>query len=217
MAEKTKPKNALVISYLTLRTVIGVLGITLPFLVSLGAILVFREGQQSSISAYYHTGMRDVFVGVLFVIGFFLLTYTGYDQWDNITGNLACIFAVGVALFPTSPSGKTTNLQETIGLVHLIFAAMFFLTLAFYSFYLFTKTDPKKEPSKQKKQRNFVYRACGVVMFLCILLMAIFHMLPDSSKSMLADLNPIYWLEAFAIVAFGASWFVKGENVLKDQ
>ena len=105
MVKKTSQNMSLVFSYLELRKAIGILGMVLPFVVSLGAWLFFQEGIQRSISAYYHTGMRDVFVGTLFAIGFFLLSYKGYERSDAIAGDLGCLFAVGVALFPTAPEG----------------------------------------------------------------------------------------------------------------
>lgn len=53
----------LVISYLTLRKTIGILGIFLPLTLVIGSIL-FGDciTIQQSISNYYHTNMRDVFV-----------------------------------------------------------------------------------------------------------------------------------------------------------
>lgn len=33
----------------------------------------------------------------------------------------------------------------------------------------------------------------------------------------LAPYSPIYWPEAIAIIAFGMSWLVKGEDILKDE
>jgi len=29
--------------------------------------------------------------------------------------------------------------------------------------------------------------------------------------------NPLFWLETLAILAFGVSWIVKGEAILKDE
>jgi hypothetical protein len=41
------------------RQAIGILGISLPFLLGIGGLLT-HQGLQSSISVYHHTGMRDV-------------------------------------------------------------------------------------------------------------------------------------------------------------
>ena len=210
-------KGSLVISYLALRKAIGILGSALPFVVSLGALILFGTGLQSSISAYYHTGMRDVFVGTLFATGFFLLSYKGYEQSDDIAGNLACVFAVGVALFPTAPAGTTSIGMRIVGYIHLAFAALFFLTLTYFSLFLFTKTNPNKTPTRRKLQRNTVYQVCGYTMAICILLMVVYKLLPESLSSSLRTLKPVYWLEALAILAFGVSWLVKGETILKDE
>lgn len=210
-------ENSLVFSYLQLRKVIGLLGITFPFILSLGALILFKTGMQGSISSYYHTGMQDVFVGTLCVIGFFLLSYKGYNLWDNIVGDLGCVFAVGLALFPTRPAGVTSSLTNIIGYVHLAFAILFFSTLICFSLFLFTKTDSKIPPTRKKLQRNKVYRVCGYVMGICILLIAIYFFLPNKIALLFQRYNPVYWLEALAIFTFGISWLTKGETILKDK
>ena len=127
MEKASLSEDSLLISYLTLRKVVGILGMALPFVVFLGGKFIFKTDIQSSISSYYYTGMRDVFVGILWTIGFFLYSYRGYGRIDNITGNLACVFAVVVSLFPTTADGTASRAEEVIGTVHLIFAALFFL------------------------------------------------------------------------------------------
>jgi len=216
MKQKLANDSTLIISYLTLRTAIGVVGIALPFVVSLGALVIFRTGIQGSISSYYHTGMRDVFVGALWAIGFFLFSYKGFDLADNIAAKLGCVFAVCVSLFPTAPAVVTSNVTIIIGYIHLTFAALFFMTLIYFSLVLFTKTDSKKRPTKRKLLRNKVYKGCGYTMSLCILLIIVYKVLPSGAASALAGLDPIYWLEAIAIIAFGISWLTKGEAILKD-
>ena len=95
--------------------------------------------------------MRDVFVGTLCVIGFFLLSYrptTAFKEYegpDNVVGNWACLFAVGVALFPTTPDNPAPGDPRFIGYIHLTFATLFFLSLIYFSLFLFTKR--KSEPA----------------------------------------------------------------------
>lgn len=213
-----KQRLNLVFPYLTLRTIIGVLGMALPIVVSLGAMAFFQTGLQNSISGYYHTGMRDVFVGMLWAIGFFLFSYEGYERADNIAGELACVFAIGVALFPTSPDGAAGPVADIISVVHLVFAGLLFLTLAYFCLFLFTKTDPEVPPTPRKLQRNVVYRVCGYTMLLSFLLILVYtYLLPDSLVASIAPMRPIFWLEALAIFAFGVSWFTKGEGMLRDM
>src|SRR5258708_1137366 len=100
--------DSLVMSYLGLRKAIGIIGLMLPFLLAIGNFFaqpLLRDakplrGLQDSISHYYYTDMGNVFVGSLCAIGIFLLSYRGYEKHDRVAGTLACIFAVGVALFP---------------------------------------------------------------------------------------------------------------------
>ncbi len=205
----------LIISYLTLRKLIGFLGAGLPFVLGLGALLFFQTNIQSSMSAYYYTGMRNVFVGTLFVIGFFLLSYRGYERADDIAGDLGCVFALGIALFPTATEVHASSYAWVITYVHYAFAALFFLTLIYFSMVLFTKTKPDQPPTRRKRQRNKVYKACGYTMAMCIVLIAVYNLLPGNPPP-LVKLNPIFWLESFAIVAFGVSWLIKGEALLGD-
>ena len=216
MPKQQEKNTTLVFSYLTLRKVIGLLGLALPFVLSFGAFAVFQQALQSSISYYYWTGMRDVFVGTLFAIGFFLLSYQGYERADNIAGNLACLFAVGVALFPTMQSDGAAGLPRALSIVHFICAAAFFGTLIYFCLVLFTKTKKRGRPTRQKLIRNRIYRGCGYLMAACILLTFVFFLVPPVYAA-LAPYSPVYWLEAIAIIAFGVSWLVKGEAILKDD
>lgn len=216
MPRKAEKDTSLVFSYLALRKAIGMLGIALPFVLSFGAFVIFRKELQSSISYYYWTGMRDVFVGTLFAIGFFLLSYQGYQRADNVAGNLACVFAVGVALFPTAEFADATGLPKLTSILHFVFAAAFFGTLIYFCLALFTKTKARGRPTMQKLIRNGIYRGCGYLMTACILLTFVFFLIPDVYVAA-APYSPVYWLEAIAILAFGVSWLVKGEAIFKDQ
>ena len=209
------PGNPLVLSYLGLRKAIGVIGISLPFVLAFGKIILGSPGLQSSISEYYYTGMRDVFVGSLCAIAVFLLSYKGYDRRDGLAGGLAGVFAIGVALFPTTPTGNVTPQAAVIGAIHIICAFSFFLTLAYFSLVLFRKTDPHKTPSRRKLQRNRIYTFCGYAILASIATIAILALLPHGTAFMKFD--PFFWLESLAVVAFGVSWLTKGEAILKDE
>ncbi|MBW8011989.1 MAG: DUF998 domain-containing protein [Chloroflexi bacterium] len=216
MQDNFENERSLVFSYLQLRKAIGLMGIALPIVVPLGARFIFKIGMLSSISAYYHTGMRNVLVGTLFAIAYFLLSYKGYEG-DAKFSKLAWFFALGLALFPTEPDGATDNLSMFIGTIHLIFGVLFFLTLIYFSLFLFTKTDLLNPPTHAKMQRNKVYRACAYLMIVCILLIVLYYLLPSEIAWQIAAYNPIYWLETIIILAFGISWFTKGEAILKDE
>jgi len=215
MNQQSGPQDRLVLSYLELRKAVGIIGCALPFVLAFGKILLQGPGIRGSISSYYYTDMRNVLVGSLCAIGVFLMSCRGYDRGDEIAGILACVFAIGVALFPTTPDMGATSRDKLIGTLHLSFAALLFLTLAYFSLALFTKTDPDKTPTRQKLQRNTVYRVCGSTILACIFFMVVVALPPV--KTLVERLTPVFWLESLAIVAFGASWLTKGETILKDQ
>jgi hypothetical protein len=209
--------SSFVVSYIFLRRAVGVIGIALPIVLALGNIIIFSgSGILQSVSAYYYTGMRDTMVGFLFSIAIFLLAYRGLSWIDELAGKIGCFFAVGVALFPTSPPPPPvpTPLQENISTAHFAFAAGMFLTLAFFSLFLFTKTDPNKEPTPEKKERNVIYIVCGLVMLGAIGLIGLKELIGSAAIN---ALNPTYWLEAVAVIAFGVSWLIKGETLFRDK
>ena len=213
--------NRLVVSYLMLRKAIGCLGIALPFVLAIGGALLFRANLQETISDYYYTGMGDVFVGTLFAMGVFLFSYKGYGKKDNRAANIAAVCVIGTALFPTTPglavTSEPTTLAAVVGKVHIVFATLYFATLAYFSLFLFTKSDPTRPPTPRKVQRNRVYRICGYLIVWALVAIALLAILPDSWTAVFEGLNPIFWLESIAVIAFGVSWFVKGEGILEDK
>lgn len=200
-------KKSLVISYLTLRIVVGVLGVTLPIILVLGC-LIFREDEviQRSISMYYYTHMRNALVGILCAVALFLFVYKGYDYKDDIAGYFAGIFALLVAFCPAEDSFTR--------IIHLVSAVLFFLTLAYFSLFLFTKGSDN--PSKQKLLRNKIYKICGFIILGCVVLLILYFVLPLSFRDKISDYKPLFWLEALALWAFGFSWLLKGKFLLKD-
>ncbi|HEX9632261.1 MAG TPA: hypothetical protein VGA02_07325 [Gemmatimonadales bacterium] len=194
------------VSYLTLRRVVGVLGVGLPVVLALwGFAIAAGPELQPSISDYYALRTRDAFVGILFAIAWFLFAYRGYDRRDDLAGDLGCVFALGVAFFPNSGAGW----EKT---VHFASALALFLVLSYFSLFLFTESSGARTP--EKDIRNRIYRACGVAMLVCIALIGLFYW--RLQHTAVAEWKPVFWLESLALWAFGISWFVKGETLWKD-
>jgi hypothetical protein len=155
--------------------------------------------------------MRNVFVGSMVANGVFFLSYR-YAKVDSVVATLIGVAAIGVALFPTTPVNPTSG-EIAIGTVHLVSASVFFLALAGFSFFIFTKTDPDRPMTPEKRKRNVVYRASGIVIVACMVLIVVINLLPTGPIDVL---RPVFWLETVASVAFGASWLIKGETLLRD-
>ncbi len=212
----------LIISFLSIRKAIGILGLVLPFALLFGTLLLKDCDEiQGSISAYYYTDMRNVFVGILSVVAFYLFSYNGYDRKDRILSAFCGLASLGVAFLPTSvvpPLTACVNEEvpdSIISTFHFISAAGFFLISAYVSIVQFTKGSPS--PTSQKLKRNMAYRSAGVVMIFCIVLIGIYIALLEHKYPNLATFKPIFWLETFALWAFGISWLIKGEFLLEDS
>lgn len=198
-------KEDQIISYLTLRKLIGLMGIILPILLPLGVWILGGDAPiQDSISDYYYTKTGNVLVGILFVLGFFLLSYKGYDNQDNFIANLGFLFALGVALFPCQSEFKV------VWIIHFASATLLFLVFIWFSLIQFTKSLKEAVVvTKSKRQSNAIYIACGWIMIACIVIIGIsLFMLSERQR---ANINIVYWLESTALWAFGYSWLTKGK------
>ncbi|HEY2766066.1 MAG TPA: DUF998 domain-containing protein [Pseudonocardiaceae bacterium] len=205
-------QDTLVHSYLLLRRAIGLIGIGLPVVLIIGKLVIDGGGLLSSVSDYYYSDMRDVLVGSMCAIGVFLLSYRGYGPIDDLAGDLAAVTAIGVALFPTTPDDHPTRTDQIVGGLHIVFAATFFLTLAFFCLVLFRKTD-QTPPTRRKTHRNRVYLASGVIILACLALIVLSGRLIHADTG---SLHPVLWLESTATLAYGVAWMTKGETILRD-
>ena len=115
-------------TYLNLSFGMALMAALFPMVLWLGGL---SEGVslQSSMSIYYYQGngaLRDIFVGILVAIGAFLYLYKGYNNMENIALNMAGLFAIGVAIFPTEYNCVTDCSKVT---VHKSCAVLFFCVL----------------------------------------------------------------------------------------
>ncbi len=213
--------TVIITTLLTMRRIIGLLGMSLPFIVVGGGFLQNGFAIENSISSYYYTNMRDVFVGVMCIVALYLISYRGYEKIDDVVTNISGSLAFGVVAFPTSqtPAGPARvgllllpqNVSQTL---HLTCASLFFLSLAFISVFLFTRTG-QGGPTPEKLKRNRVYVGSGVVMVVSIVCMVV--CVGFLEKTVISRIDPVLLLEAVALVAFGISWLVKGDTLFKDS
>ncbi|MBK9284044.1 MAG: hypothetical protein IPM51_06950 [Sphingobacteriaceae bacterium] len=222
--EQLERENKLVLSYLAVRKLIGLLGFFLPAILVIGSIIFGScEKIQPSISNYYHTAMRDVFVGYTCALSIFLLSYKGYDLTDRIVSALAGTFGLILALLPTTfktpviPCNIECSVDHPgfIGTIHLVSAGLFLISLACFSLFLFTKGE--NNPTPEKLIRNKIYIGVAYLMFFCIGILILYFVLPEVSRKPLEPLKPVFWLETIAIMAFGLSWLVKGGLFFEDK
>ena len=138
------------------------------------------------------------------------MTYDGYDLQDNLVTTFSGVFGLGIVLFPCSVNWL--NRMDPVGFfqipmtysnkIHCACAALFFVLLAYNSFFLFTKYDGN--PTKNKLRRNIVYKVCGLGMVVFMIFQII---------SIQVSFLKGYWTminEIFLLQFFGISWLTKG-------
>jgi hypothetical protein len=185
------------ISVKRLRCFVGWLAFALPWAV---ALLLWRFPASIS-STYYTYEAGPVFMMILGTASVLLMYYDGYDKVDDILNTITGIFGLCICLFPcfNSTLERVGTFQIPVVIsswIHNISAIVFFILLAYISFFQFTKSSGNM--TKQKKIRNVIYRICGVGMLasFAILLLPSFYIQT--------------WLtEAIALFFFSASWLTK--------
>jgi hypothetical protein len=225
MLPRSTSTNPVVLSYYSMRRMVGLIALALPFALAAGSILtaLLSSGHlphpllERSISDYYYTPMRDIYVGSLCAIAAFLACSRGYDLHDEITGYLAGGCALGVACFPSfNPrSSRFTQGEFGFGLVHTACAALMYLTLAYICIFLFRKSSPEKSFTHRKRDRNRIYVASGLIMVACMA-----AMVGLTIRSVVERHHPspwLFWCEALANCAFGVAWLTKGEGFMRDK
>jgi hypothetical protein len=150
-----------------------------------------------------------VFVGSLWAIGIFLLSYRGHHRKEDIAGNFACVFAISTALFPTTPPNPTTT-QQIIGYIHYASATVLFLILAYFCLGAFQTPNENAEDTATINERR-TYTVCGVGILLCIATIFLASIFLDAATVQRYDI--VFWFETLAIIFFGISWFVRGKAI----
>lgn len=154
-----------------------------------------------SISYFYHVpATRDLFVGLLWSVGIFLVFYQGLSRWENLLLSLAGILLIGVAMVPTSSvqcSGEAFSL-------HAACAVGFFLCLFVVAVFFSKKRLDYILWPPLKKRFALAYTVAGCAMIGFPLLAYAIHFVEGRGCG-----HVIYWIEASAIYAFSFYWFVK--------
>lgn len=221
MSTQILPDKPQLISARTTIGLIGLLGLMFPTVLILTAIIKDGCTVLDSLSAYYYTGSRDAFIGILSAMAFAFFSYHGYSNnrgviTDSMAGNLAAISALGVAYFPTAvnePTGCISNPQySNYEAVHYGSAVLLFMMLAYFCIFQFTRSkggisywdkEERKLFTEKKSDECTVYIICGAVILLCLLIGGLhafgyFHY----KKTVMV-------IEVVMITAFSVAWLYK--------
>ena len=179
----------------SIRLIVGLIAVSLAVLVD-----YFAPNDLRSISAAYHEGgwSRDVFVGFLFAVSAFLLSYNGRSAPQMVLSKIAAFAALGVAMFPC----KCGSYPEIIPHMHGICATVLFLILAIFCNVFLRSAWGKNH--RQARIRACIYGICGITIVASILIIAIDIHLNGIISSQISRV--IFYSENAALVSFGIAW-----------
>ena len=164
-------------SFIRLRFLLGVAAAILPLWLLVGGLA--HGGLAPTISDFYHSAYRDVFVGNLVTIGVFFWVYQGeghrvYRKFNERHLAILCGTAALAVAFIPNEDGKEAASQaafaymfptiEVIKYVHMFAALIFFGCLAVFCACVFAK-------DKDTDRAN-LFKACAAIIVICVILIA---------------------------------------------
>ena len=206
-------------SFYRVRQALGYLGLVLPVALVIGGLLTLG-GVEPSISDYYYTVLRDIFVGTMFAIAVFLIAYPGHSRRgdervsDDTITTLAGIAALGMAFLPNEGPGLgdvLTVSQQALGvklaaLGHYLCALTFLGCLAWMCLVKFSRTA---NPARRR-----IYRGCGWAILALTVVVVVASVIKiwgsGTPHRIVVDWLIVLWAEALAIWAFSIAWLTKG-------
>lgn len=197
-------------TYHSMRQGIGFAGLLLPWVLWIGGCLFGPGSLQESMSQYYHTPMRNVFVGTLMSIGFVLFLYQGFSDLERRVLNAGGFLAIGVALIPTAPAGGASTIVTR---VHAACAILFFMSIAYVA--IFRAGDTLSLERDQDRVK--LLRRTYVILGIC---MAAFPVGAAVVATWFKDslgAHTIFFVEAAGVVAFSAYWLVKSIEMKENN
>ncbi len=225
-------------SILVMRIFVGIAGVLLPIALLVIDRLYFHGHPKTrdSMSAYYWSGMHDVFVTIIFGTGAFLVGYKIVERTlDNTASIVAGLGALCLAWFPTKPGPDCLTLHNTVvsatcksipfpvltpleqhwtptkvWYLHVIGTGLFVVGLAIVS-YLFGVREgkwPSKAPGKHRSPRFWrrFHKTASLFMVWGIL----FILLTSVPHHRFGPDWDVLIGEVTCAWAFGASWLSKG-------
>lgn len=176
---------------------IGVIALAVPIVLP----LVGGYDGHYSISYFYHVpATRDLFVGLLWALGLFLILFQGLSRMENLLLSAAGVFLILVAMVPTG----IDQCSDSMFSWHAAFAVAFFACL-FVVALVFAKRRLSFilwPPLRERFKR--AYNLAGCAMIALPLLAWAVHLVDGRDCG-----HAIFWIEAAAIAAFAFFWFTK--------
>lgn len=204
-------QNHMAGTYFSLRWGMVVMAFAFPIVITLGDFLLYKSGLLASLSAYYYTGVRDVFVGLLVAIGACLYLYKGFSVSENVALNLAGVFVVAVAMFPTQANcGESCALFTT----HTVSAILFFLCIAYVAIFKGPETLSLMGDEKIRRRYRRTYKTLGTVMIVSPAVALIASLILEASTGKKFVVVLAEWL---AVWIFATYWYFKSRELASTE
>jgi hypothetical protein len=193
-------------TYFMLRLGIVILSVTLPILLLGYSFVTHGRLLESSMSAFYGAdggAMRNVFVGILWAIGFSLFLYQGFSPIEDWLLNAAGVFVVLTAMTPCNCAGQEALEKSR---AHAAFAILFFACMVVVC--LFCARDTMTLLPEKSDQDRFkrAYYTIALLLFLSPLAALAVAFFARAQSSL------VFFIEAFAVWVFAAYWAVKSRE-----
>jgi hypothetical protein len=240
MDNQAADSRNILLSYSGLRISIGIIGLLMPWFVRLGGYLQEKITASGTVSAYYYTGMRDVFVGTLILVGVLLAFYRTPRKRDQYVAVFTGLAAICIGIFPMDPVFPQ-NIKDDYFMpedaklyiqdhyfphgqlgIHNYAVTVFFglgIYLVANSFKNTTKYSSNEQitMTEQKVKRNRIYRICAFLMLLSGVGIEVLSYLNGMKRYENLHLaNYIFFPESLAISSFAFAWLVKGQLIYRD-
>jgi hypothetical protein len=190
-------------SYFTLRAGIVLLSAALPMILYFYSWAVQGGLTEHSMSAFYgaYDGRtRNVFVGILWAVGSFLILYKGFGTAEDWALNLAGGFAVLTAVTPCNCWSGGTAAPSPL---HVVFAVMFFACMAFVCWFCANDTITLLPDDATRTKFSRAYRIIGFFLVASPLAALAVSFIVQSYVSR------TFFIEWFGVWVFAAYWLTK--------
>ena len=200
-AEEFPKKRNPVFDYRALRLLMGLIALSIPFITR-----IVSGGSLYSISSSYYTPARDIFTGLMFVMGTLFWAYNGHSPHEKLASKIAAGGLIVAALFPTACLDCEANLSSVL---HYAGAVVVFGILSYFCFGPFRENT--KGQTGKRGIRSKIYFVCGCIMAAVLMTTLIAQFaLPDQTVK---EMRVVYWSETIALLAFGTAWTVAGKAI----
>lgn len=194
------PADYIAQTYFVLRMVIAGSALLLPAALLVWVALDSGLAMMGSISAFYYSPARSIFVGTLVAMGTALVAYRGYTRGENALLNGAGVLSIVVALFPTGNSVAPG--LNPVGVIHVVAAVSFFVLAALSILFYGQETLGSIANPGLRRGYRVAYRVLAV---LVVGLPALALVIASSVYSTVA----LFVGEAAGLYVFAAFWIAK--------